>query len=67
MEYRPQAGVWVSLSGDDEADLRGYWERLSEGGTVTDAVRGGALGSHVWHVRRPVRHRWMVNAAGQPN
>src|SRR5829696_2423539 len=35
MEYRPQAGVSVSLSGDDEARLRGYWERLSEGGSVT--------------------------------
>src|SRR5262245_48683126 len=34
MEYSPQAGVSVSLSGDDEAVLRGYWERLSEGGTV---------------------------------
>jgi PhnB protein len=34
MEYRPQTGVSVSLSGDDEARLRGYWERLSEGGTV---------------------------------
>jgi len=25
MEYRPQAGVSVSLSGDDEPRLRGYW------------------------------------------
>lgn len=34
MEHRPQAGVSVALSGDDEAKLRGFWERLSEGGTV---------------------------------
>ena len=27
MEYRPQAGVSVSLSGDDEPRLRVYWER----------------------------------------
>jgi PhnB protein len=33
MEYRPQAGVSISLSGDDEDRLRGHWERLSEGGT----------------------------------
>ncbi|MGW3956484.1 VOC family protein [Streptomyces sp. NPDC004752] len=25
----------VSLSGDDEAELRGYWEKLSVGGTVS--------------------------------
>src|SRR3954451_11121125 len=34
MEYKPQAGVSVSLSGDDEATLRGYWDALSQGGTV---------------------------------
>ena len=34
MEYRPQAGVSVSLSGDEEARLRGYYERLAEGGSV---------------------------------
>ena len=34
MEYKPQAGVAVSLSGDDEATLRGYWEKLSGGGTL---------------------------------
>ncbi|MFH8802304.1 VOC family protein [Streptomyces sp. NPDC017936] len=28
-------GFSVSLSGDDEAELRGYWEKLSAGGTVT--------------------------------
>src|SRR3712207_9566868 len=39
MEYRPQAGVSVSLSGDDEARLRGYWERLSEGGTDRKSTR----------------------------
>lgn len=34
MEYRPQAGVSVALTGDDEPRLRGFWEGLSEGGTV---------------------------------
>ena len=34
MEYQPQTGVSVSLSGDDEPRLRGYFERLGEGGTV---------------------------------
>lgn len=34
MELQPQAGVSVALTGDDEAKLRGFWEGLSEGGTV---------------------------------
>ena len=56
MEYRPQAGVSVSLSGDDEPRLRGYWERLSDERHRRDAVREGALGRHLRHVRRPVRN-----------
>lgn len=27
--------ISISLSGDDEQELRGYWDKLSEGGTVT--------------------------------
>jgi PhnB protein len=27
--------VSISLSGDDEQELRGYWDKLSDGGTVT--------------------------------
>src|SRR6185436_10154431 len=34
MEHQPQAGVSVSLSGDGEAKLRGYWDGLSAGATV---------------------------------
>ncbi|MHC2997734.1 VOC family protein [Microbacterium sp. HJ5] len=34
MEYRAPAGMSVSVSGDDEAALQGYWDKLSESGTV---------------------------------
>ena len=27
--------ITISLSGDEEQQLRGYWDKLSEGGTVT--------------------------------
>jgi PhnB protein len=27
--------ISVSLSGDDEKELRGYWEKLVEGATIT--------------------------------
>ncbi len=33
--YNAGTNISVSLSGDDEDALRSYWERLSEGGTVT--------------------------------
>jgi PhnB protein len=35
MEHNPGTNITVSLSGDDVDDLRGYWDKLSEGGTVT--------------------------------
>lgn len=35
MDYEPGSTISLSLSGDDEAELRGYWDKLSVGGTVT--------------------------------
>ncbi|GAA2010535.1 VOC family protein [Microbacterium ulmi] len=34
MSYTPPAGVSVSVSGDDEAKLQGFWDALAEGGTT---------------------------------
>jgi PhnB protein len=34
MEHNPGNNLAVILSGDDAADLRGYWEKLSGGGRV---------------------------------
>ena len=35
MDYKGAGNVTVSLSGDDEAALSGYWKKLSEGADVT--------------------------------
>ena len=36
MDFNEGAGtITISLSGDDEQELRSYWDKLSEGGTVT--------------------------------
>ncbi|MFD3499104.1 VOC family protein [Streptomyces sp. NPDC058676] len=35
MEHTPGTAFSVSLSGDDEDELRGYWEKLSAGGSVS--------------------------------
>jgi PhnB protein len=56
----------VSLSGDDEAELMGYWEKLSADGTVTVAMEkqmwGDAFGMCVDRFGTP----WLVNIAGTP-
>ena len=35
MEHSPGNNMAISVSGDDGDELRGYWEKLSGGGTVT--------------------------------
>jgi PhnB protein len=35
MEYSKPAGISVSISGDEEASLQGYWDKLADGGSVT--------------------------------
>jgi PhnB protein len=66
MEYKPQAGVSVSLSGDDEATLRGYFERLSEGGTVLVPFEKAPWGDTFGMCLDRFGTSWLVNAAGQP-
>ena len=34
MDYSKPAGISVSISGDEEATLQTYWDKLAEGGTV---------------------------------
>ena len=34
MPYEKPAGISVSVSGDDEASLQSYWDKLVDGGTV---------------------------------
>jgi PhnB protein len=67
MEYQPQAGVSVSLSGDDEAKLRGYWEGLSEGGTVTMPFEKAPWGATFGMCVDRFGTTWMVNVADEPN
>jgi PhnB protein len=65
MEYRPQSGVSVSLSGDDESKLRGYWDSLSEGGTVVMPFEKAPWGDTFGMCVDRFGTSWMVNAAGQ--
>jgi PhnB protein len=65
MEYRPQAGVSVSLSGDDETKLRGFWDRLSEDGTVTMPFEKAPWGATFGMCVDRFGTSWMVNVAAE--
>ncbi|MFI9612150.1 VOC family protein [Streptomyces sp. NPDC052023] len=55
----------ISLSGEDEAELRGYWEKLSAGGTVTVPLEKQMWGDVFGMCRDRFQVAWMVNISGQ--
>jgi len=64
MEHRPGRNIAVSLSGDDEQELRGYWDRLVEGGTVEVPLEKQMWGDTFGSCVDRFGIGWMVNIAG---
>jgi len=54
----------VSLSGDDEAALRGYWDALAEGGTLGVPLETAPWGDTFGMLTDRFGIGWMVNIAG---
>ncbi|MFJ3231127.1 VOC family protein [Streptomyces sp. NPDC086787] len=57
----------VSLSGDDEAELRGYWEKLSTGGSVTVPLEKQMWGDVFGMCTDRFGVPWMVNITKSGN
>jgi PhnB protein len=66
MELAPGSNVALSLSGEDEAELRGYWEKLSDGGTVAMPLDKAPWGDTFGMCVDRFGVSWMVNIAGTP-
>jgi PhnB protein len=64
-EFQEGSRASISLSGDDEAELRGYWDKLSEGSTVTVPLEKQMWGDHFGMLTDPFGVSWMVNIAGE--
>jgi PhnB protein len=62
-EHNPGNTFSVSLSGDDEAVLRGYWEKLSEGGSVSVPLDKQMWGDVFGMCTDRFGIAWMVNVA----
>ncbi|WP_285725502.1 VOC family protein [Psychromicrobium xiongbiense] len=56
----------LSLSGDDEPELRGYWEKLAEGGQITLPLNQAPWGDSFGQLTDQFGVSWMVNIAGSP-
>lgn len=65
MEHKPGDNITVSLSGDDSAELRGYWDKLSDGGSVSVALEKQVWGDEFGMCTDRFGVPWMVNI-GQP-
>lgn len=61
MAYEPVAGASVSLSGDDGDVLRGYWEKLSSGGTTTMPLQKQVWGDEFGMCADKFGVPWLVN------
>ena len=66
MEFHGLHGFGVSLSGDDGDALRGYWAKLSDGGTVTMPMQKQAWGDEFGMVTDKFGVPWLVNVSQPP-
>jgi PhnB protein len=63
--YNPGTNISVSLSGDDQKQLSGYYEKLSDGGTVTAPLVKAPWGDTFGMCVDKFGINWMVNIAGK--
>lgn len=61
MDRQPGSAISISLSGDDEAELRGYWDGLVDGGTVTMPLERQMWGDLFGQCTDRFGVDWMVN------
>jgi PhnB protein len=65
MEFNPGNTITVSLSGDDSAELHGYWEKLSAAGKVMMPLEKQVWGDEYGMCVDQFGTPWMVNIAQQ--
>ncbi len=63
MEFSSGSAITISLSGEDETELRGYWEGLVDGGTVTMPLEPQMWGDTFGMCSDRFGVAWMVNIA----
>jgi PhnB protein len=61
MEYRPPAGISMSLTGDNEKELTAYFNKLSAGGKVTMPLAKAPWGDTFGQLIDKFGIAWLVN------
>jgi PhnB protein len=65
MPLAQDGNIAISLSGDDEPDLRRYWDGLADGGQVALPLEKAPWGDTFGMVRDRFGINWMVNILGR--
>jgi PhnB protein len=65
MPHNPGTTMTLSISGDDPDTLHGYWDKLSDGGSITMPLEKQAWGDEFGMFADRFGIPWMVNI-GQP-
>lgn len=60
----PGSNITISLSGAESESLRGYWDALAAGGTVTMPLEKAPWGDSFGQLTDRFGIDWMVNIAG---
>src|SRR5437588_8119205 len=61
MQYQPGTNVSMSLSGDNEAELTAYFQKLADGGTVTMPLEKAPWGDSFGMCTDKFGVQWLVN------
>jgi len=61
MEFKPGANVSISISGTNESELRGYFEKLSDGGIVAMPLEKAPWGDLFGMVVDKFGTSWMIS------
>ena len=64
LEYNPGDNFSISLSGDDEPELRGYWDKLAVDGAITQPLEKAPWGDSFGMLTDKFGISWLVNIAG---
>jgi len=65
MDFTPGNNFAISLSGEDEAELRGYWDKLSDGGNIGMPLDKAPWGDIFGMCVDRFGISWLVNIAGE--
>lgn len=66
MDYTPGNNISVSLSGTDEAELRGYFDKLADGGAVSVPMEKAPWGDIFGMCKDKFGIDWLVNVGSEP-